>query len=312
VAICVVVADPAPVNVVLVVVAGTVTEGGTVSAALLDPNVTLSPPVGAALVSVTVQVVFDPDTMLDGLQDTADTAGGGGVVVTVTVVVLEAPPPVAVTVAICVVVVDPAPVNVVLVVVAGTVTEGGTVRAALLDPNVTLSPPAGAALVSVTVQVVFDPVTMLAGLHDNVDTAGGENPPADLNAAIWARYRSALLKVNVDATGPAAGCTISSNAVSMLLREARNVKPVPAVIVPNSPESSITAPKSRSPAVVVVAAVLVMAFAVVVPAALFCATTSSGEVVATPLYSAIRMRRYPSEAPRFTVTVFAPARLFAA
>jgi hypothetical protein len=97
VAVCVVVVDPAPVNVALVVVAGTVTEGGTVSATLLDPNVTLSPPVGAALVSVTVHVVFDPDTMLEGLHDTADTAAGG---VTVTVVVLEAPPPVAVTVAI--------------------------------------------------------------------------------------------------------------------------------------------------------------------------------------------------------------------
>jgi len=185
VAVCVVVVDPAPVNVVLVVFAGTVTEGGTVSAALLDPNVTVSPPVSAALVSVTVQVVFDPDTMLDGLHDTADTAGGGGGVgVTVTVVVLEAPPPVAVTVAVCVVVVDPAPVNVVLVVVAGTVTEGGTESAVLLDPNVTVSPPVGAALVSVTVQVVFEPVTMLAGLHDTADTAGEGDTPNGLNAAI--------------------------------------------------------------------------------------------------------------------------------
>jgi hypothetical protein len=171
VAICVVVVDPAPVNAVLVVVAGTVTEGGTVSATLLDPNVTLSPPVGAALVNVTVQVVFDPDTMLAGLQDTADTAGGAGV--TVTVVVCDAPPPVAVTVAVCVVVVDPAPVNVALVLVAGTVTEGGTVSATLLEPNVTLVPPVGAALVNVTVQVVFDPDTMLDGLHDTADTAGG-------------------------------------------------------------------------------------------------------------------------------------------
>ena len=169
-AVCVVVVDPAPVNVVLVVVAGTVTEAGTVSAALLEPKVTLSPPVGAALVSVTVQVVFVPDTMLAGLHDTADTDAGG---VTVTVVVLEAPPPMAVTVAICVVVVDPAPVNVVLRVVAGTVTEGGTVSAVLLDPKVTLSPPVGAALVSVIVQVVFDPDTMLAGLHETADTAGG-------------------------------------------------------------------------------------------------------------------------------------------
>ena len=171
VTVCVVVVDPAPVNVVLIVVAGTVTEGGTVSAELLDPNVTIRPPVGAALVSVTVQVLFDPDTMLAGLHDTADTAGGGGV--TVTVVVLEAPPAVAVTVAVCVVVVEPVPVNVAVVVVAVTVTEGGTLSAVLLDPKVTLVPPVGAAIVSVTVQVVLDPDTMLAGLHDTVDTAGG-------------------------------------------------------------------------------------------------------------------------------------------
>ena len=103
---------------------------------------------------------------------------------TVTVVVCDAPAPVAVTVAVCVVVVDPAPVNVVLVVFAGTVTEGGTVSAALLDPNVTVSPPVSAALVSVTVQVVFEPVTMLAGLHDTADTAGEGDTPNGLNAAI--------------------------------------------------------------------------------------------------------------------------------
>jgi hypothetical protein len=51
----------------------------------LYPNVTLVPPVGAALVNVTVQVVFDPDTMLVGLHETVDTAGGGGVTVTVVV-----------------------------------------------------------------------------------------------------------------------------------------------------------------------------------------------------------------------------------
>ena len=84
-AVCVVVVDPDPVKVVLVVVAGTVTDAGTVSAVLFDPNVTLSPPVGAALVNVTVQVVFDPETMLAGLHDTADTAGGAGVTVTVVV-----------------------------------------------------------------------------------------------------------------------------------------------------------------------------------------------------------------------------------
>jgi hypothetical protein len=265
VAVCVVVVDPVPVNVVLIAAAGTVTGLDTVSAALLDDNATLVPPVGAALVSVTVQVVFDPDTMLAGLHDNVDTAGGG---VTVTVAVAEPPPAVAVIVAVCVVVVDPAPVNVVLVAAAGTVTEPDTVSAALLDDNATLVPPVGAALVSVTVHAVLDPDTMLAGLHDNVDTAGEEEDPlAGLNAAMWARYRSARLNVKVAATGPAVDCTKSSIAVSILFNVARRVNPVPAVIVPNRPESSITAPKISSPAVLVVAAVDVMALAAVVPLA---------------------------------------------
>ena len=85
VATCVVGVDPAPANVVLVVAPGTVTDGGTVSAVLFDANVTLVPAAGAALASVTVQVVLDPDTMLDGLHDTEDTPGVD--VVTVTVVV---------------------------------------------------------------------------------------------------------------------------------------------------------------------------------------------------------------------------------
>jgi hypothetical protein len=121
-----------------------------------------------------------------------------------------------------------------------------------------------------------------------------------------------LLKVNVAATGPAAGWTISSIAESILFRVDRIVNPVPAVMAPKRPESSITAPNRRSPGVVVVASALVIAFAVVVPLARFAAATSRGEVATTPLYSAIRMRRYPSEAPRFAVTVFAPARLLGA
>ena len=109
--------------------------------------------------------------------------------VTVTIAVAEPPPELAVIVAVCVVAVDPAPVNVVLVAAAGTMTEAETASAALLDDKATLVPPVGAALVSVTVQVVFDPDTMVAGLHDNVDTAGeDEEPLAGLNVAIWARY----------------------------------------------------------------------------------------------------------------------------
>jgi hypothetical protein len=44
-------------NVAVVAAAATVTEAGTVNAALLSDNITLAPPLGAALVKVTVQVL---------------------------------------------------------------------------------------------------------------------------------------------------------------------------------------------------------------------------------------------------------------
>jgi hypothetical protein len=53
VAIVVVVAE----NVAVVAAAATVTDAGTVNAALLSDNVTLAPPLGAALVKVTVHVL---------------------------------------------------------------------------------------------------------------------------------------------------------------------------------------------------------------------------------------------------------------
>lgn len=76
-----------------------------------------------------------------------------------------------------------------------------------------------------------------------------------------------------------------------MLTIARLVKFVPAVIVPKKPESSIATPKIRSPFTVVVAAVLVIALAAVVPMARFLATPSSGDEVAIPLYSLITIRR---------------------
>ena len=46
----------------------TVTDGATVSAALVFERVTLTPPAGAAWVSVTVQVLEELAPMLEGLQ----------------------------------------------------------------------------------------------------------------------------------------------------------------------------------------------------------------------------------------------------
>ena len=54
---------------------GTVTDAGTVAAALLLERVTTKPAVGAALVMVTVPVDETPPTTVVGLSDSAATVG---------------------------------------------------------------------------------------------------------------------------------------------------------------------------------------------------------------------------------------------
>ncbi|MEI9972366.1 MAG: hypothetical protein WDO73_10135 [Ignavibacteriota bacterium] len=56
------------------------------------------------------------------------------------------------------------------VVAAATVTDAGTVRVELVFVKVTLAPPAGAACVRVTVQVLDEFGPRLLGLQDNADT----------------------------------------------------------------------------------------------------------------------------------------------
>ena len=159
------------VNVADVAPAGTVSEAGTGSAVvLLAASVTAPPPVGAAWLSVTVQVVATPEVMLVGAH-ASDDAPATGVTVTVAVVL---PPRVAVTVTVCGVATVPAdPVNVIEVAPAGTAMEAGTVSAAvLLDATATLAPPVGATWSTVTVHVVAAPDAMLVGTHASEDTAG--------------------------------------------------------------------------------------------------------------------------------------------
>jgi hypothetical protein len=54
---------------------------------------------------------------------------------------------------------------------AGTVTDAGTVRVALEFARMTLAPPAGAAWVSVTVQVLEELAPMPVGLQVNDETS---------------------------------------------------------------------------------------------------------------------------------------------
>ncbi len=60
-----------------------------------------------------------------------------------------------------------------VVAAAGTVTEVGTVRVAFVFVSAATAPPAGAAWVRVTVQVLDAFCPKLVGLHTSVDTNTG-------------------------------------------------------------------------------------------------------------------------------------------
>ena len=66
----------------VVLPAVTVTDAGTVSAALFEESPTEAPPVSAARDNVTVQVEVAPDATELSEHDKLETAGAGGVTVT--------------------------------------------------------------------------------------------------------------------------------------------------------------------------------------------------------------------------------------
>jgi hypothetical protein len=82
-------------NVAEVEPAATVTAEGAVRYELLSDKETVSPPVGAAAVSVTVQTLLPPDLRLVGEQASEARAAGG---VRLTIAVVDAPFKLAVTV----------------------------------------------------------------------------------------------------------------------------------------------------------------------------------------------------------------------
>ena len=151
-----------------VAAAGTVTDAGTVSFALEFERVTLAPPAGAGWVRVTVQVLEELAPMPAGLQVNDETST---VAARFTVVLAELLLSVAVTVALeLLLMAAVVTVKFADVAAAGTVTDAGTVKVALESERVTLAPPAGAAWVSVTVQVLEEFCPRLLGLQANADT----------------------------------------------------------------------------------------------------------------------------------------------
>jgi hypothetical protein len=154
------------VKVAVVAAAATVTDAGTVTAevALLE-TVTVEPPVGVALDSVTVQGVVE-DAAKVVLVHCKEVMLIGGAVIVRVAVLLE-PLRVAVMVGVWSEVTAAAvAVKVAVVAAAATVTDAGTVTAevALLD-SVTVEPPVGAALESVTVQVVVEDAARVELVH---------------------------------------------------------------------------------------------------------------------------------------------------
>jgi hypothetical protein len=150
--------------------AATVTDPGTVSVALVFVSVTSAPAAGATFVSVTVQVLEAFAPRLVGLQESDDTSTGATRLIVVFAELLY----VAVTVALWSLGMAPVvALNVAVVAAAATVTDAGTVSVGLVLVRVTIAPPAGAALVRVTVQALDPFRPRLVGLHASDDISTG-------------------------------------------------------------------------------------------------------------------------------------------
>ena len=160
-------------NCAVVAPAATVTLPGTEAAVFDLERVTTSPPLPAALESVTVPVAPLPPTTLVGLtamEDRVGVADAAGF--TVSAVVRDAPLYDAVIVtAVEVVTLLVVTVKVLLVAPAGTVTLAGTDAALELSESETTAPPLGAAALSVTVPVEELPPVTLVGLTVTDDRA---------------------------------------------------------------------------------------------------------------------------------------------
>jgi hypothetical protein len=149
-----------------------------VAAELPLDSVTVTPPEGAAPVSVTVPVEDAPAVTLVGVS-TSD-FGTGALIASVAVFVTPLAAA-AITAGVLAATGTVVIVKVAVVAPAATVTLDGTVAAALLEDNATTTPPDGAALASLTVPVEDAPPVTLVGLTVTELTAG---PAARAGTAI--------------------------------------------------------------------------------------------------------------------------------
>jgi hypothetical protein len=153
------------VNVAVVEPDETATEAGVVSSGVLLDNVTGRQPVGAGPLKVIVQVLLAPDAKDWGEHLRLLTATGAARLMDA---LTATPLAVAVTVAVLLLGIVPAETGKLAVLLpAATLTEAGVDKTMLLSERVTVMPPAGAALFSVTVQTPTPPDWRVAGLQAN-------------------------------------------------------------------------------------------------------------------------------------------------
>jgi hypothetical protein len=213
-------------------------------------------------------------------------------------------PALAVSVTACAEVTDDTlAVNRTLVAFAGIVTLAGTLTTALLLARLTLTPPLGAAALSVTVQLSLPAPVIEALLQVSPLSvgAGGAGETAE-KVVICMTQGPAEVNVAVALLLPAVVIILSSAISPSGDVIARDVNPLPAPVVR---VATMFAPKTNSFALLVVAEpLLALALLPLAPA-----VTPSA---VTPRYSRMRTSGYDAAWLKVTVTVLLPLAMFAA
>ena len=174
------------VNAPVVAAAATVTLAGTVRLALLLVKAMVAPPVGAGPLKEKAQALVPGPVKAVGAHAKLVRVTGA-----FRVMVELAFPPLAAAVTVAVESLTMVPAVAVKVAVeapAATVTETGAVSSALLDEMATRTPPAGAAVPAVMVQVLLAPELSDGGAHTREATVHG-----------GARLREAVLELPFNA-----------------------------------------------------------------------------------------------------------------
>ncbi len=128
---------------------------------------------------------------------------------------------------------------------AATVTEAGTVSVALVFDSVIVAPPAGAALVRPTVQVLDAFGPKLVGLHDTEETSGGATRVTTVLAELLL-YVAVIVELELLPMVAVVTLKVAEVAVAATVAEAGTVKAElvsESVTLAPRPEQ----PESRSP-----------------------------------------------------------------